>query len=58
MIIWLIMVFIVNDQISVIITGLPTIYVNVCHFTIVVDLTVKDPSFLDLIGNPWQGDHM
>ena len=28
------MVSIVNDQISVIITGLPGIYVNVCHITI------------------------
>ena len=35
------MVFIVNDQISVIITGLPSIYVNVWHVTIVEDLTFK-----------------
>ena len=52
------MVFIVNDQISVTITGLPSIYVNVCHVTIIVDPTVKDPRFSDLFGNPWEGDHM
>ena len=58
MIIWMSMVFIVNDQISVIIMGLPNIYVNVCHVTIFVDPTVKDPSFSDLIGSPWEGDCM
>ena len=52
------MVFIVNDQISVIITGFPSIYVNVWHVTIVEDLTGKDPRFSDLFGSPWERDCM
>ena len=52
------MVFIVKDQISVIIRGLPSIYVNVWHVTSIKDLSVKDPMFSGLCGSPREGDRM
>ena len=55
MIIQMSMVFIVNDQISVIITGLPGIYVNVWHVTNIKDHIVKIQGIADLFGSPRAG---
>ena len=52
MIIQISMVFNVNYQISVIITGHPGIYVNVCHVTSMKNHSVKMQDLTDLFGSP------
>ena len=52
------MVFIVNDQMSVILTGLPGIYVNVWHVTSIKDHTVETQGLTDLCGSPGARHHM